>query len=43
MRAEIASWPDGEYEAEGLIEDDGVIPDRPWKIKVHASSSRATS
>ena len=34
MRAEIASWPDGEYEAEGLIEDDGVVPDRPWKIKV---------
>jgi N-methylhydantoinase B/oxoprolinase/acetone carboxylase alpha subunit len=33
MRAEIASWPDGEYTAEGLIEDDGVVPDRPWKIK----------
>ena len=33
MRAEIASWPDGEYEAEGILEDDGVVPDRPWKIK----------
>ena len=33
MRAEIAAWPDGEYEAEGLLEDDGVVPDRPWKIK----------
>lgn len=33
MRAEIAVWPDGEYAAEGLLEDDGVIPDRPWKIK----------
>jgi N-methylhydantoinase B/oxoprolinase/acetone carboxylase alpha subunit len=33
MRAEIASWPDGEVSAEGLIEDDGVVPDRPWKIK----------
>jgi N-methylhydantoinase B len=32
MRAEIASWPDGEYSAEGLLEDDGVVPDRPWKI-----------
>ena len=32
MRAEIASWPDGEYAAEGLLEDDGVVPDRPWKI-----------
>lgn len=34
MRAEIASWPDGEYTAEGVLEDDGVVPDRPWKIKV---------
>ena len=33
MRAEIAAWPDGEYSAEGLLEDDGVVPDRPWKIK----------
>jgi N-methylhydantoinase B/oxoprolinase/acetone carboxylase alpha subunit len=33
MRAEIASWPDGEYTAEGLLEDDGVIADKPWKIK----------
>lgn len=33
MRAEIAAWPDGEYEAEGLLEDDGVVPDRPWTIK----------
>ncbi len=32
MRAEIASWPNGEYSADGWIEDDGVIPDRPWKI-----------
>ncbi len=33
MRAQIASWPDGEYSAEGQLEDDGVVPDRPWKIK----------
>jgi N-methylhydantoinase B/oxoprolinase/acetone carboxylase alpha subunit len=33
MRAEIAGWPDGEYEAEGELEDDGVVPDRPWKIR----------
>ncbi len=33
MRAEIATWPDGEYVAEGVLEDDGVVPDRPWKIR----------
>jgi N-methylhydantoinase B/oxoprolinase/acetone carboxylase alpha subunit len=33
MRAEIASWPDGEYTADGLLEDDGVVPDRPWRIQ----------
>ena len=32
-REVISEWPDGEYSAEGYIEDDGVIPDRPWKIK----------
>jgi hypothetical protein len=25
--------PDGAYTAEGFLEDDGVIPDRPWKIR----------
>ena len=33
VREAISKWPDGEYSAEGYIEDDGVIPDRPWKIK----------
>lgn len=33
MRAQIASWPDGEFSAEGQLEDDGVVPERPWKIK----------
>ena len=40
MRAEIATWPDGEYSAEGLLEDDGVVPDRPWKISGDARDPR---
>jgi N-methylhydantoinase B len=33
MREQISRWPDGEYVAEGVIEDDGVVADREWKIK----------
>jgi N-methylhydantoinase B/oxoprolinase/acetone carboxylase alpha subunit len=33
MREQISRWPDGEYEAEGVIEDDGVVADRDWTIK----------
>ena len=33
MRKAISKFPDGEYSAEGYIEDDGVIADRPWRIK----------
>ena len=33
MRRAIQKIPDGEYTAEGYLEDDGVIPDRPWKIR----------
>ena len=33
MREAITRLPDGEYSAEGYMEDDGVIPDRPWKIR----------
>ena len=33
MRKAILAMPDGETTFEGYIEDDGVIPDRPWKIK----------
>ena len=33
MRRAIQQIPDGEYSAEGYLEDDGVIPDRPWKIR----------
>jgi len=33
MRKAILALPDGETTFEGYIEDDGVIPDRPWKIK----------
>ena len=34
MRAEIRSWPDGEYHAQSYIEDDGVVPNRKWLIDV---------
>ncbi len=40
MRAEIASWPDGEYSAEGLLEDDGVVPDRPVEDQRDARDPR---
>lgn len=33
-RAAISALPDGEYEFEGAIEDDGVTPDEEWLIKV---------
>ena len=33
MRQAIERLPNGEYTAEGCLEDDGVVPDRPWKIK----------
>jgi N-methylhydantoinase B len=32
MRAEISAIPDGEYEYFDYIEDDGVIPGRPYRI-----------
>ncbi|MCL5962306.1 MAG: hydantoinase B/oxoprolinase family protein [Chloroflexi bacterium] len=32
-RKAIAAMPDGEWSFEGYLEDDGVIPDRPWKIR----------
>ena len=33
MRQALDRLPDGAYTAEGFLEDDGVIPDRPWKIR----------
>ena len=33
MRQAVDRLPDGEYVAEGFLEDDGVVPDQPWKIK----------
>lgn len=36
MRAEIASWPDGEYEAEDFLDNDGVT-DRPVRICVRVT------
>ncbi|MFQ5762471.1 MAG: hydantoinase B/oxoprolinase family protein, partial [Candidatus Bathyarchaeia archaeon] len=34
MRRTIAAIPDGEYEFESHLEDDGVIPNKKWKIKI---------
>ena len=32
MRRAIEQLPNGEYPFEGYIEDDGIVPDRTWKI-----------
>ncbi len=34
VRDEIATWPDGVYEAEGFMDDDGVERDKP--VRLHA-------
>jgi N-methylhydantoinase B len=34
MRQEIEKIPDGQYSAEDFIEDDGVVPDRPYRMFV---------
>lgn len=34
MREEISKMPDGEWESDGFLEDDGVVPDKMYKIKV---------
>jgi N-methylhydantoinase B len=34
LRAEIAAWPDGSAEAEGWLDHDGVVLDRP--LRIHA-------
>jgi N-methylhydantoinase B len=34
LRAELASWPDGGAEAEGFLDHDGVVTERP--VRVHA-------
>ena len=36
VRAEIASWPDGEHEAEGFLDHDGVDRSKPVRIHVRA-------
>jgi N-methylhydantoinase B len=36
VKAEIASWPDGESEAEGFMDNDGADLDTPVKIHVRA-------
>ena len=39
-RPRSRAWPDGEYTAEGLLEDDGVVPDRPLEHQGHAGHPR---
>jgi N-methylhydantoinase B len=34
LRAELAAWPDGTAEAEGFLDHDGVVIDRP--VRIHA-------
>jgi N-methylhydantoinase B len=34
LREEIAAWPDGTAEAEGFLDHDGAVPDRP--VRIHA-------
>jgi N-methylhydantoinase B len=36
VRAEFASWPDGEHESEALLDHDGADRSRPVRIKVTA-------
>ncbi len=36
VRAEIASWPDGEHEAEGFLDHNGVDRSKPVRIHVRA-------
>ena len=36
VRREIASWPDGEFEAEGFLDHDGVDRSKPVRIHVRA-------
>ena len=39
VRAEIASWPDGEHEAEGFLDHNGVDRSKPVRIHVRAIKS----
>jgi N-methylhydantoinase B len=39
VRAEFARWPDGEHEAEALLDHDGADRSRPVRIKVAARKS----
>ena len=34
MRAEIAQWPDGSFEAERFVDNDGIELDKPIRIRV---------
>jgi N-methylhydantoinase B len=37
VRAELLAWPDGEAEAEGFLDHDGAVKDRPVRIHVRAT------
>ena len=36
VRSEVASWPDGEFEAEGFLDHDGADRSRPVRVHVRA-------
>ncbi len=40
VRAEIARWPDGSYEAEGVMDNDGIDLDRPVRLHVRVAKNK---
>src|SRR5262249_22243110 len=39
VRAELAAWADGSAEAEGFLDHDGAVKDRPIRIHVRATKT----
>jgi N-methylhydantoinase B len=39
IRTELATWPDGTAEAEGFLDHDGAVKDRPVRIHVRATKA----
>ncbi len=39
LRAELAAWPDGTAEAEGFLDHDGAVKDKPVRIHLRATKS----
>jgi N-methylhydantoinase B len=42
IKAELASWPDGESEAEGFLDHDGAVKDQPVRFHVRATKRGET-